>query len=87
MFSRSAEALASMKVTKRSMKACISVRPSTSAGASPSQKEPIRSSTASPPKPSMTQIRARRPPMRRSRLTRSQLRPTPSVSSNQRTLS
>ena len=87
MSSRSKLTSASMKVTHPSTNCCISVMSATAWGGRDSQKAPIRSSTASPPKPSMTQMRPRRPPMRRSRLTMSQLRFTPSTSSNQRTFS
>ena len=72
----------SITVTNRSANCCISARSLTASGGSDSQKAPIRSRMASPPKPSITQKRALRPATYRSRYTMSQLRPAPSTSSN-----
>ena len=87
MSSRSKLTFTSIKVTNRSANCCISVRSRTASGWRDSQKAPIRSRMASPPKPSITQKRALCPATHRSRHTMSQLRPAPSASSNHRVFS
>ena len=64
MFSRSRLTSTSMKVTNRSANCCISSMPFSASSGRASQKAPIRSRIASPPKPSITQNRARRPASR-----------------------